>query len=209
MRELKMMVARDSSRWFLLFMMLTVACAAFAAVESIRTPTAAVREAVEQIIVILQRKPQTRESEWKEIGSIIDARFDFRSMSQSVLATNWQGASKAEKRRFVEYFSQYLEETYRTKIQAYTNQHVEYGQETVNGNRATVNTFIVTDATRIPVNYKLRRNDDDWFAYDVVIEGVSLVNNYRDTFDAIVKSEGMDGLLRDLEQRIAKYKAVR
>ncbi|MGH8597825.1 MAG: MlaC/ttg2D family ABC transporter substrate-binding protein [Gammaproteobacteria bacterium] len=173
--------------------------------QALRSPTAAVREAVDRIIVILQRK-DAREAKWVEIGAIIDAHFDFRSMSQSVLATNWQAATKEEKRQFVEYFSQYLEDTYRTKIEAYTNQRVEYGAETITGLRATVNTFIVTDANRIPVNYKLRKNADDWYAYDVVIEGVSLVNNYRNTFDAIVQSEGMPGLLRDLEGRIAAHR---
>jgi phospholipid transport system substrate-binding protein len=170
-------------------------------------PTQTVRETVDKIIAILQQKGTTREETWAQIGREIDARFDFRSMSQSVLATNWRAATKQEKRQFVEFFSQYLEDTYRTKIESYTNQRVEYAAETIKGPRAVVETFIVTDKQRIPVNYKLKNNDGEWFAYDVVIEGVSLVNNYRNTFDAIVKSEGMDGLLKDLEGRIANYKA--
>jgi phospholipid transport system substrate-binding protein len=187
-------------------MMAAFAIGMAGAAQTIRTPTAAVREAVDQIITILQRKEVPRETKWREIGALIDARFDFRNMSQSVLATNWQAATKEEKRQFVAYFSQYLEDTYRTKIESYTDQRVEYGAEKIAGERATVDTVIVTSANRIPVNYKLRLKDDDWFAYDVVIEGVSLVNNYRNTFDAIVKSEGMDGLLRDLEGRIAHYR---
>ncbi len=170
-------------------------------------PTRTVRETVEKIISILQSKAATREETWTQIGQTIDARFDFRSMSQSVLATNWQAATKEEKRQFVEFFSQYLEDTYRTRIESYTNQRIDYAKETIKGDRAVVETFIVTDANRIPVNYKLKNNDGEWFAYDVVIEGVSLVNNYRNTFDAIVKSQGMDGLLKDLEGRIANYKA--
>ena len=129
-------------------------------------------------------------------------------MSQSVLATNWQAATKEEKRQFVEFFSQYLEDTYRTRIESYTNQRIDYAKETIKGDRAVVETFIVADSNRIPVNYKLKNNDGEWFAYDVVIEGVSLVNNYRNTFDAIVKSQGMDGLLKDLEGRITNYKAT-
>ncbi|MGD9604126.1 MAG: phospholipid-binding protein MlaC [Gammaproteobacteria bacterium] len=170
-------------------------------------PTATVSRTIDSIIDILRaQKGVPREQVWAQIGQIIDARFDFRSMSQSVLATNWQAASKAEKQQFVEFFSQYLEDIYRTKIEAYTNQRVEYGKETVKGTRATVETFIVTDATRIPVNYKLKNNDGEWYAYDVVIEGSSLVNNYRNTFDAIVKSQGMEGLLKDLEGRISRYR---
>ncbi len=171
------------------------------------SPTQTVHATVDSIIAALRQKAASRAETWAKIGQIIDARFDFRRMSQSVLATNWQAASKEEKRQFVEFFSQYLEDTYRKKIESYTNQRVEYAKETIRGERAVVETFIVTDAKRIPVNYKLKLNDDEWFAYDVVIEGTSLVNNYRNTFDAIVKSQGMDGLLKDLEGRIASYKA--
>ncbi len=175
-------------------------------VHAAATPTERVRATVDEIIAILKDPPGDREQKWQRIGGIIDARFDFRSMSQSVLATNWKAASREEKRQFVEFFSQYLEETYRSKIESYTNQRIEYKGETIKAGRAVVATVIVTDATTIPVTYKLRDNGGEWFAYDVVIEGVSLVNNYRNTFDAIVKSEGMDGLLNDLQARIAAYK---
>jgi len=127
-------------------------------------------------------------------------------MSQSVLATNWRTATVEEKRQFVEFFSQYLEDTYRNKIESYTNQSVVYINEQVRKDRAIVDTEIVTGVTRIPVTYRLKNNDGEWFAYDVIIEGVSLVNNYRNTFNAIIKAEGMDGLLFDLENRISSYK---
>lgn len=172
-----------------------------------QTPTQRVEQTIAAIVAVLHEEGTAREEKWQHIGSIIDEGFDFRSMSQSVLARNWRAATKEEKRQFVEFFSQYLEETYRAKIESHTNQRVEVTKETVRGDRAVVNTAIVTDATRVPVDYKLKNNGGTWYAYDVVIEGVSLVNNYRNTFDAIVKSEGMDGLLRDLEGRIAKHRA--
>lgn len=171
------------------------------------TPTETVQEAVGQVLDILRRDGLTREQRWNEIGRVINARFDFRSMSQSVLSTNWRAATAEEKRQFVEFFSQYLEDTYRNKIEAYTDQRVEYVAEQVRKDRAVVDTEIVTDQARIPVTYRLKNNDGEWFAYDVVIEGVSLVSNYRNTFSAILKAEGMDGLLTDLEGRIANYKA--
>ena len=94
------------------------------------------------------------------------------------------------------------------KIEAYTNQKVEFVGETIRGKRAIVETLIITDDVEIPVNYKLKENDGNWFAYDVIIEGVSLVNNYRSTFSVIVKNDGMDGLLTDIKSRINKYKAT-
>ncbi len=77
----------------------------------------------------------------------------------------------------------------------------------MDGDRASVDTVIVAGAKEIPVTYRLRMNEGEWFAYDVVIEGVSLVNTYRDTFAAIARSEGMDGVLYDLKERIARHRA--
>ncbi len=194
---------RIAGRWLLLFALLPVALP----VDAALSPTETVKEAIDEVLRILKNKSYSRSQRWTEIGHVIDARFDFRSMSQSVLATNWRTATADEKRQFVEFFSQYLEDTYRNKIEAYTNQSVEYVSEQVRKDRAIVDTEIITDSTRIPVTYRLKNNDGAWFAYDVIIEGVSLVNNYRNTFNAIIKAEGMDGLLVDLEGRIASYKA--
>ena len=171
------------------------------------SPTDTVKDAINHVIDELKGHSLEREQRWASIGRIINDRFDFRSMSQSVLATNWQEATTEEKRQFVEYFSQYLEDTYRTRIESYSDQRVEYLAEQVRKDRATVDTAVVTADKRIPVTYRLKQTKGTWVAYDVVIEGVSLVNNYRSTFSAIVKAGGMDGLLTDLEGRIADYKA--
>lgn len=190
---------------FALLLSIVLSASAFA--EGIATPTERVRSAIGDIMKILKNDNLDRDQKWSEVGRVVDAGFDFRSMSQSILATNWRTATAEEKRQFVEYFAQYLEATYRDKIESYTNQRVEYMNESVRGDRAVVDTIIMTDATQIPVTYKLKLNDEGWFAYDVVIEGVSLVNNYRSTFSAIIKSEGMEGLLTDLQGRIERYKA--
>lgn len=171
------------------------------------SPTARIKDSVDKVLSILKNKSLDRETRWARIGIVINDSFDFRSMSQSVLATNWKKASPEERQQFVVFFSQYLEDTYRTKIEAYTNQKIEYVGETIRGKRAVVETLIITDNTEIPINYKLKNNDGTWFAYDVVIEGISLVNNYRSTFAAIVKNDGMDGLIDDIQTRINKYKA--
>ena len=193
-------------RKFYSFILISLVSASLLA-EDFTNPTARVKDSVEKVISILKDGTLERELRWKSIGNVINQSFDFRSMSQSILATNWRTATPAEREKFAEFFSQYLEETYRTKIEAYTNQKVEYISETINGKRAVVETLIITDNTEIPVNYKLKNNDGIWFAYDVVIEGISLVSNYRSTFAAIVKNEGMDGLLDDIQLRIDIYKS--
>jgi phospholipid transport system substrate-binding protein len=171
------------------------------------TPTARVRDSIQRVLSILKDPALHPETRWRRIGVVIDDGFDFRSMSQSVLATHWQRASPDERMRFVEFFSRYIEETYRSRIEAYTDQQIRYESETISGDRAVVGTVVVTESAEIPVVFRLKNNDGQWYAYDVVIEGISLVENYRNTFAAIVHNEGMDGLLADIQRRIDRHKA--
>ena len=177
-----------------------------AAAAEFSTPEARVKDSVDRVIAILNDESLDREAKWQQIAAVINEGFDFRSMSQSVLATHWRRATDEERRRFTEFFSQYIEETYRAKIEAYSDEQILYKDEVIRGDRAVVETLIVTDTNKIPVNFKLKNNNGEWFAYDVIIEGVSLVANYRSTFAAIVKNEGMNGLLSDIQRRIRKYK---
>ena len=190
--------------FYAVFSLLSVSAIA----EQFSTPSERVKDSIEKVITVLKEKSLDKEDRWKKIGVVINESFDFRSMSQSILATNWKQATVEERQQFVFFFSQYLEDTYRMKIEAYTNQKVEFVGETIRGKRAIVETLIITDDVEIPVNYKLKENDGNWFAYDVIIEGVSLVNNYRSTFSVIVKNDGMDVLLTDIKSRINKYKAT-
>lgn len=174
--------------------------------DTFSTPTGQVRDSVERVLKILKDATLDRDQKWEKIGVIINERFDFRSMSQSILATNWKRATPEEREKFVEYFSQYIEETYRDKIEAYDNQEIRFVDEKIYGKRALVKMMIVTENTEIPIDFRVKDNDGEWYSYDVVIEGVSLVNNYRNTFATILKNEGMDGLLNDISRRVQKYK---
>jgi len=172
-------------------------------------PKEQVKVTVDGILAILRDKTSDWYSKQLKIETIIDSQFDFQTMSQSVLATNWTKATPEERKRFVEFFSQYLQHTYTDQMKRYTDEHVKYGGEKITGDRAKVETFIISQNTRIPVTYKLRRHEGKWFAYDVVIEGVSLVSNYRTTYSGIVKTEGIGGLLDSLQGSIDKYKRER
>ena len=95
--------------------------------------------------------------------------------------------------------------TYWRKISGYTNERVEYKSERLRSEAlATVNTIIKTDSVDIPVDYKLYRKNDRWMAYDVVIEQVSLVRNYRSSFQDIVRDSGIDGLISQLQTKVAE-----
>ena len=189
-----------------IFLYFIIVLSAGVIAQSGKGPLEHVQESTEFVLTVLKDQSLHRDDKWQKISQVIYERFDIRSMSQSVLATNWQSATPDERKRFVEYFSQYIESTYRSKIEAYTNQEVKYLKETITEDRAEVETAIVAEATEIPVNYKMKYNNDDWYVYDVIIEGVSMVNSYRSTFSAIVKNEGMDGLLNDIQQKIEEYK---
>ncbi len=170
------------------------------------TPMGRVKDTTDRVIVILKDTTLSRDTRWNQIAALIYEGFDFRSMSQSVLATHWERATEDERKKFTEFFSQYIEATYRAKIEAYTDQKIIYKDEVIRGDRGVVETIIIAGGTEIPVNYKLKKNQDSWYAYDVVVEGVSLVANYRSTFAAIVKNEGMQGLMSNIQRRIDKYK---
>lgn len=177
------------------------------AVAAANSPRERVKSAVDSVIAILQDTTLDRQGRWDRIAQVIGEGFDFPSMSQSVLATHWQRATPAEQERFTDFFAQYIEQVYRDKIEAYAGQEIRYGEERIRDDRAVVETVIITDNAEIPVNFRLRHNDGEWYAYDVVIEGVSLVNNYRTTFASIVKRDGMDGLLADVQRRLDRLKA--
>ena len=165
-------------------------------------PLSTVKSASSRIVGILSDPKLPREERWTHIAPVIADTFDFLTMSQSVLSSRWKSATPAQQEQFVDFFSQYIEGTYRSKIEAYSGQRIEYKKEKIRGERAAVDSIIHTDTTSIPVSYFLRRTSNGkWKAYDVTIEGVSLVNNYRETYAAIAKSSGISGVLARVKAR--------
>jgi phospholipid transport system substrate-binding protein len=149
--------------------------------------------------MLVKDESLTSDVRWLRVKDVIDNSFDFQTMSQSVLATNWKKATLGEREKFIDYFSEHLLNTYRNIIQSYTDEQIRYEKETIDGDRAVVDTIVVTKTAEIPVNYKLKNNDGVWYAYDVEIEGSSLVNKYRNEYGAIFNNEGMDGVLAHIK----------
>ncbi len=173
------------------------------AAASAPTPKIIVQSAVESVLAILRDKTLSMQERRERIRTVIDENFDFVGMSQRVLAQNWRKATPNQQADFVSYFSDYLEQIYIQRIESYTDQEIEYGEEKIRGERADVATFVVTAKNKIPVNYRLRFNPEKqkWFAFDVIVEGQSLVSSYREVFAAIEWSEGIDGVLNDVLRR--------
>lgn len=164
--------------------------------------TDAVRTSVDTIIGILKDASLDQSARREKIRAVIATRFDFRAMSQRTLATNWRKASKDEQQHFVQLFSELIQESYIGRIEAYTNETVKYPGEKTTKNRAVVDTLILTSSTEIPVSYRLYLKDGQWLVYDVTVEGVSLISNYRTSYQEIVKNEGFAGLLARMQEKV-------
>jgi phospholipid transport system substrate-binding protein len=199
---------QDCRPWLTTIVILGVCAAAPAtafAQEAEETPLQVVTKTVDGVIAALANAELNQDSKKRKVKSIIGRHFDFAAMSNRVLATNWSKATKPQRNRFIGLFRELLSNTYWRKISGYTNEKVEYLGERMRSQKlATVNTVIKTDTVDIPVDYKLYLKGGTWMAYDVVIEQVSLVRNYRASFQDIVRDVGIDGLLSQLETKVAE-----
>ncbi|PLX86536.1 MAG: toluene tolerance protein [Desulfuromonas sp.] len=172
-------------------------------------PLEQVRQTVEQVLTLLRDPPPSPEARRQALTSTIRSRFDFQVMAQGTLAQNWKTATVEQRQRFSALFADLLEASYLGRIEAYTDERVEYAGEKTLGKRGIVDTVIVTSSSEIPIRYKLILNRDRWLVYDVVIEEVSLVRNYRSTYGEIIRTEGMEELLAKMEDKLKDLQSAR
>ena len=186
-----------------ILLVLSLILLAATSVAAVPRPIDQLRETVDRIITVLRDKNRSQDSILEEVADLVRGKFDFRAMSQRTLGVNWKKATKEEQQRFVQLFAQLLEDTYRGRIKAYTynDEYVEYIGERVRGKRAEVDTIVVANK-EIPVSYKMRLKGEEWLVYDVIIEEVSLISNYRNSYAEIVRDEGFQGLLARMEKKI-------
>ncbi|MFH2057681.1 MAG: ABC transporter substrate-binding protein [Pseudomonadota bacterium] len=138
------------------------------------------------------------------LRTIIYERFSFEKMSQLSLGANWKKINDQQKDEFIKLFSQLLEDTYVTKIEGYTNEKILFTKELVNKKKAQINTKIVTDSVEIPLDYRMyQAKDGSWMVYDMIIEGVSLVGNYRSQFSEILQNDSFEKLMEELKKKIS------
>ena len=174
------------------------------------SPTDQVREAVDQILRLLKDPDLPSQVRNQRIQDLVRDRFDFQTMSQWILGIHWRQATPDQRQRFVDLFTQLLETTYRDRIDEYADRYndeqVEYVEERIIKDRAKVDTLVVTTDKKIPISYKMILENDQWRVYDVIIEDVSLVRNYRSTYGEIISKEGFDSLFQRLEKKIDEIK---
>jgi phospholipid transport system substrate-binding protein len=170
------------------------------------TPSDRVKQTVDNVLTVLQNPDLDATQRRDQVRDIVRQRFDYESMSQVILATNWRKATPSQREQFITLFRELLEQTYFSAMDSYDNQTVRMGLERQKGKLAEVQTFVTSASKEVPVSYKLRLRNDDWYAYDVTVDGVSLVSNYRTSFRNLVKEKGMDGLLTELAEKVATLK---
>lgn len=168
------------------------------------SPMDHVRTSVDTIIELLRNTELDKNTRTEKIDSTIREMFDFRVLSQRTLATNWKKATEDEKEKFVDLFSNLLVAIYMERLEVYTDERVVYVKEKIKKKRAVVETVIKTKSADIPIKYKMMQKGDMWLVYDVVIEEVSLLRNYRSSYREIVMKEGIDGLLARIEDKLKK-----
>jgi phospholipid transport system substrate-binding protein len=179
-------------------------------------PLEQVKGTVEGVLALMRDEtlndPLKRVERRAMIMAMIDARFNFEEMSRRSLAKAWKGLSNEEKELFIKLFSELLKNNYIGRIESYSDEIMEYAKEVINQNkktRAKVYTNILKNGREIPINYVLMKKGEGWFVYDVDIEGVSLVRNYRSEFKRILSKEKYAGLIKRLHEKNAKSKAER
>jgi len=164
-----------------------------------------VRDSIDTVLKVVsdsELKKDARTAERRRmIRQVAGELFDFTEISARSLGPHWRARTTAEREEFIALYGDLLEYSYISKIEMYSGETIRYLGEAVDGEQAVVRTRIVTkQGTEIPVDYRMMKSGSRWLVYDVTIEGVSLISNYRSQFNTVIQRSGY----RDL---VAKLKA--
>ena len=177
-----------------------------AALAQAGEPTDQLRTEIDRVIKVLEdpelkkeNRARERQGEVREIASGI---FDFEETARRSLARHWAPRTPAERDEFIQLFADLLERSYLSKIELYGGERIAYVGETIDGDMAIVKTKITTrQGTEIPVDYRMHKRGDRWLVYDVIIEGVSLVANYRAQFNKIITTSSYAELVKKMRDK--------
>lgn len=172
-------------------------------------PTDQIKETTDKILSIVKdpslKNPAKEKEKRRLIRKAVDERFDWEEMARRSLGRFWAQRTPEEKKEFVQLFSDLVERTYMSKVEDYSGEKVRYDGETTDGDYTAVKVTIVTQKSKdIPVQYRVHKEGDKWLVYDVSIEGVSLVNNYRTQFSSIMQQSSYENLVKRLKAKIAQ-----
>jgi phospholipid transport system substrate-binding protein len=169
-------------------------------------PTDQLKTHVDEVLKVLEnpalRAPEKADERRDVIRKIANQIFDFEETAKRALGPHWAARTPAERKEFVAIFTDLLERSYVSRIEQYGGEKVTYAGDQVTGDQAVVKTRIVSKTgTDVPVEYRMHKMSEGWRVYDVHIEGVSLVANYRTQFNKIVQTESYQALIERLKSR--------
>jgi phospholipid transport system substrate-binding protein len=173
-------------------------------------PTEQLKPVVDKVVSLLKdaefrKKPVVEQSD--VIVKIVAERFDFREMSKRVMGKQWRTLGPEQKDQFVDLFTKLLQYVYINQVDGYLDKKIEFTDQRIRRDRAEVKTLLVGADKRIPVSYIMLLEKDNWMAYDIVVEGVSLIRNYMEQISTVLRDEKFPGLIKMLENKITKLEA--
>jgi phospholipid transport system substrate-binding protein len=168
-------------------------------------PTDIAKQVIERALDALKDPSSQGEARRQKVKHIVDPYFDYQEMAKRSLGPAWGKLSAGQRQEFVALFSQLLEASYSDKIEKYAQRvKINYTGEILEGDYAEVRTVVIKANDRIPLNYRLMNEGGTWKVYDVVIEGVSLVSNYRSQFSRIIHESGYAELVKRLKTKVSE-----
>jgi phospholipid transport system substrate-binding protein len=169
-------------------------------------PTEQLKASVDRIIQILENPELKSEAKAQErrvaVRKEAEQIFDFQETAKRALGPHWQGLSEADRQEFTRLFADLLERSYISKIEQYSGEKITYAGDTGDATSSTVKTrFTTKKGTEVPVDYRMLPKGDRWLVYDVNIEGISLIGNYRTQFNKIIQTSSYQDLVSKMKSR--------
>jgi len=169
-------------------------------------PTDQVKGATDQVLKIILdpalKRPDKTSARRQQLRSVVDQVFDWQETGKRALARHWQPLKPEQRQEFSSLFADLVERSYVGKIESYSGEKIVYVGDIIEGDQATVKTKLITKSqTQIPIDYRMQKEGDRWRVYDVLIEGVSLVGNYRTQFNKIIQSSSYDELIKKMKTK--------
>jgi phospholipid transport system substrate-binding protein len=169
-------------------------------------PTDQLREYTDQVVKVLDDPAMARQDRRAAVRKIAHEAFDISETAQRVLARHWQARTPAEREEFTQLFADLLERTYIARMDEYGGERIRDLGESIDGTFASVKARIMTrTGTEVSVESRMNLRGDRWLIYDILIENVSLVANYRSQFDRIIRSSSYEELVRRLKTKREEF----
>jgi len=180
------------------------------AVAATPDPTEQLKPVVDKVVGLLKDAEFRKKSVVEQsdvIVKIVAERFDFREMSKRVMGKQWRTLSPEQQDQFVALFTKLLQYVYINQVDGYLDKKIEFTDQRIKRDRAEVKTLLVGADKSIPVSYIMLLEKDNWMAYDIAVEGVSLIRNYMEQISTVLRDEKFPGLITMLENKITKLEA--